>query len=58
MTYTDEYSACIWMSLDEFGYERYESVYVTLLTISVLLSQYYKFILFTKYKVILLKLKH
>ena len=60
VTYTDEYRACIWTGLGEFRYERYESVYVTLLTvfISVLLSQYYEFILFTKYKVIFQKLKH
>ena len=25
VTYTDEYSACIWMSLGEFRYERYEN---------------------------------
>ena len=50
--HTDEYCTYIWTSLGEFRYERYESVYVTLLTvfISVLLSQYYKFILFTKNK--------
>ena len=30
--YTDEYCACIWTSLGEFGYEQYESVYVTLLS--------------------------
>ena len=41
VTYTDEYRACIWTSLGEFRYERYESVFVTLLTISVLLSLYY-----------------
>ena len=56
--YTDAYCACIWMSLGEFRYERYESVYVTILTINVLLFQYYEFISFTKYKVILQKLKH
>ena len=33
LTYTDEYRACIWTSLGEFRYERYESVYVTLLTV-------------------------
>ena len=33
VTYTDEYRACIWTSLGEFRYERYESVYVTLLTV-------------------------
>ena len=33
VTYTDKYRACIWMSLGEFRYERYESVYVTLLTV-------------------------
>ena len=33
MTYTDEYRACIWTSIGEFRYERYESVYVTLLTV-------------------------
>ena len=33
VTYTDEYHACIWTSLGEFRYERYESVYVTLLTV-------------------------
>ena len=33
LTYTDEYRVCIWMSLGEFRYERYESVYVTLLTV-------------------------
>ena len=33
--YTDEYRACIWTSLGEFRYERYESVYVTLLTVLV-----------------------
>ena len=33
VTYTDEYRACIWTSLGEFRYERYESVYVTLLSV-------------------------
>ena len=33
VTYTDEYRACIWTSLGEFRYERYESVYVTLLIV-------------------------
>ena len=33
--FTDEYRACIWMSLGEFRYERYESVYVTLLAVQV-----------------------
>ena len=33
LTYTDEYRACIWTSLGEFRYERYESVSVTLLTV-------------------------
>ena len=33
VTYTDEYRACILTSLGEFRYERYESVYVTLLTV-------------------------
>ena len=33
VTYTDEYRACSWTSLGEFRYERYESVYVTLLTV-------------------------
>ena len=33
VTYTDEYRVCIWTSLGEFRYERYESVYVTLLTV-------------------------
>ena len=33
VTYTDEYRACIWTSLGEFRYERYESLYVTLLTV-------------------------
>ena len=29
----DEYRACIWTSLGEFRYDRYESVYVTLMTV-------------------------
>ena len=33
VTYTDEYRASIWTSLGEFRYERYESVYITLLTV-------------------------
>ena len=33
VTYTDEYHACIWTSLGKFRYERYESAYVTLLTV-------------------------
>ena len=33
VAYTDEYRACIWTSLGEFYHERYESVYVTLLTV-------------------------
>ena len=33
VAYTDKYRACIWMSLGEYRYERYESVYVTLLTV-------------------------
>ena len=32
-TYTNEYRVCIWTSLSEFKYERYESVYITLLTV-------------------------
>ena len=33
VTYTDEYHACIWTSLGSSRYERYEAVYVTLLTV-------------------------
>ena len=49
MTYTDEYRACIWTSLGEFRYERCESIRHPTDCISVLLSQYYEFILFTNY---------
>ena len=58
VTYTDEYRACIWTSLGEFRYERYESICHTTDCISVLLSQYYEFISSPIYKVILQKLKH
>ena len=46
--YTDEFHTCIWTSLGEFRYERYESgvcICHPTDSISVLLSQYYKFIL-------------
>ena len=33
VAYTDEYRSCIWTNLGEFKYDRYESVYVTLLTV-------------------------
>ena len=33
VTYTDEYRASIWTSLDAFRYVQYESVFITLLTI-------------------------
>ena len=52
VTYTDEYYGCIW----------YESVYVNQLTVflSVLLSQYYKFVVRKVYlpKISLEKFKH
>ena len=33
--YTDKYCACIWKSIDEFRYERYTSVYITLSLLTV-----------------------
>ena len=35
VTYIDIYRACIWTSIGELIYERYESVYVTLLTVCI-----------------------
>ena len=35
ITYTYKYRVSIWMNLGDFIYERYESVYVTLLTMSI-----------------------
>ena len=36
VTYTDEYRACIWTSLGEFRYERYECFIIPILRIYII----------------------